>query len=50
LFILGHCVVNYTALNAKVTCGGKDMEGSGHRLIEVLFQNLPGRTEENQPE
>jgi hypothetical protein len=26
---------------------GKALEGSGHGLIEILFQNLPGGTEGN---
>jgi hypothetical protein len=26
---------------------GKDLEGSSHGLSEVLFWNLPGRTEKN---
>jgi hypothetical protein len=28
-------------------CVGKDLEGNGGKLIEVLSQHLPGGTEEN---
>lgn len=29
---------------------GKDLEGSGYGLIEILFRNLPEGTEENNEE
>jgi hypothetical protein len=31
-------------LNGRI---GKDLEGTGHGIIEVLPQNLPGDTDEN---
>jgi hypothetical protein len=46
---LWHCqYLDYTESNGRIIGWiGKDLEGSGHDLINVLFHHLPGQTEES---